>query len=1210
MDEEFDYEALGLVPPPGAAPASTEADPYYDALSDQDKARFDAMTPDLQDMYRNNNLSLSPLTPEQEAEYADVAPVGGTSALSRDVTEEIKATQTPNDLTYQGVYGGMTDEETGQPIQRPPRAPLTRLGAVVSDVVLGEENDNFLQQRRDDLNAQFEEYMNAAREVYDTFPGVEENGIKVYQRVVRNEDGSVRMGEDGLPIMESIRLPEPDSNAFERIVENAAGQIQGQFGGFLTEGAITEQSEYELGIPLYEQSSGEEFLTDILAIGVPGTIAFKGTRSLQGTVRALRPVGVGVRSRVAAAAGYGASTGAMAFSDAIMSTEGDRGTFFTPEIVQSIWTTADDGTAADLAMFLDGMAFSGLFDAVAPVVGYGADFTKNRVSGIRAFFSRDFVRQRAYKEAMLSLITNLDPTIREVPAQEAQRRMVAMAEMFSDNAFLDVTLGNVTGRVQRDSATAALNGAKGYIAETRQSLRNTMSDAEWREYVDTEAASLALSMIEVNRALGANPEILQAGNRMAAQIADTIREAGRQGIPEGMTPEQAVETAMQSLVDLRNQGVQAAERGVQLSDNLGTAIRGDIANAATDNPFIADIMARYPEGTGFNDRELSAALADVMSGPLRQQFNQTWAAVDAAYNAIPNSAIDTQGLIDTVNTVVQAANDIDNTGDRARLLLRDIYSGLQPAQARNAGELVIEDPDELLERVGNIGFADLYRLKQTLSDMIDVEETPGVRKRLMQLSRHITSTGEGGQMRFLIDNGDAATAQAARAADAQFIEARSMFEGSEPMRRYSDLAREARRGDNTPVPEGAQPRGMADLRAQSVRDVVPTIVGDTTGEYMGNLLYALRNVPAEEITPIREYYEARAMFDLAAAMRNGDSERVNRIFDVANRNRSNLQAVGSNLIEDLYEVGGAIRRRENDLGNAVEAADQALTAAKEELQRAQDTILERFLRDGTDTMPVGNPNAVLTSMLFDGQAGDRFSDLMAQINRLPDGQREIALAALRERTSDILVDQLFGSTPVNIRGDQAQFNTMMGRLNTVLNNNTSDTIGALRQIYADDPVYFEGLTRALGGLMEANVGPRLRIAQAGSDTSINEDIRDSVSTGILLLFGYMNPTAAAARRLTSRQLAEVTNLADAVGKETLLVAASNPMEFARMIREVSEATTPSARQEAVRNFAAIASHGLGYDIRVGNPGETPLQDEIIGSVGIMEDEVNSLFGPQ
>ena len=146
--------------------------------------------------------------------------------------------------------------------------------------------------------------------------------------------------------------------------------------------------------------------------------------------------------------------------------------------------------------------------------------------------------------------------------------------------------------------------------------------------------------------------------------------------------------------------------------------------------------------------------------------------------------------------------------------------------------------------------------------------------------------------------------------------------------------------------------------------------------------------------------------------------------------------------------------------------------------------------------------------------------------------------------------------------------------------------------------------------MEANIAPRLRLAQAGSDATINADIRDSVSGGILLLFGYMNPQAAAARALTRRQLAEVTALADAVGRDTLIVAASNPMEFARMIREVSEATTPSARQEAVRTFAAIASHGLGYDIRVGNPGETPLQDEIVGSVGIMEEEVNPLFGPQ
>ena len=54
--------------------------------------------------------------------------------------------------------------------------------------------------------------------------------------------------------------------------------------------------------------------------------------------------------------------------------------------------------------------------------------------------------------------------------------------------------------------------------------------------------------------------------------------------------------------------------------------------------------------------------------------------------------------------------------------------------------------------------------------------------------------------------------------------------GSQATRQLSDLASvRANQGANTPVPEGGAPRGQVDLEAQSVGQVLPTIMADRTG---------------------------------------------------------------------------------------------------------------------------------------------------------------------------------------------------------------------------------------------------------------------------------------------------------------------------------------------------------------------------------------------
>lgn len=1230
MEEEFDYEALGLTPvtlgdnkdeedetesaiPTEVEPSVTEtesSDPYYEGLSAEQRVEFDGMPTELQDMYRNNP-ALTVVTAPTETNLEPLPGVG----LVNNVTDEIKATQKPSDMTFDGIYGEVQDPETGERVERPGMDFGLRGIAALFDVINGGEA-NPVQQARDDRTAQIQRFDELASSMFDDLPGVEdEDGNKVYQEVIRDENGDVVMGEDGLPETNAIALPDPSSRAWQRMTTNVFNGIYEQYGGMFTEGAITEESDLERAVPNYQQDGIEGFVTDLATYGIPGVGWAKAAAAGGRMLRSLPVLGrIGQSARLRAAAMYGTTAAAVSMSDAIMSTEGDEGFFVNPEVLKTYLGVEDEETASDWAMFLDGMVFSGAIDSLGFVLSYGKNFANRRASGVRAAVDEGYLRNRAYQETILSLVSTLDPEIRNVSAREGRRRMTKMAEMLSANSVMEVTLGEVSAEIPRNSVVAVLNGAKGYIAETRQSLKNTMTDEEWLSYVDKEAANMALSMLTVTRALGSDTAIIQSNNDMAAEIANVIRSAGAQDLPAGADGSEFFVENFNQLLDDRVARISSAQRGVDLSSSLKTAAEKSMSTVAQDNPFIADILSAYPEGQGFNRGDLANAAADIMAGPLREEFNATWKNVSELYEKIPNNPIGEDAataLKDQIESVVRNINTLDNSGDRTKSTLGRIYGAIRPQKVPDkSGDLVIETTEELMERLGNLGFQDLYRAKRNISRMIDAETNPEIRANLENLSRHITSSGDGGQMSFLIANGDEATVAAARAADEAFITARNMFEDTRPMQRYSELAREARRGDNTMVPEGSQRRGIRELRASSLNEILPSIVGDVTGSYMENFMYAMRNLSPEQAKPFVDYYEAQAKFELAAALRAGDNNAVNRIFDVASNYRTQLEAVGSNLSDTLYEVGAGVRRRETELGDVVAAADMSMDAAQAELKAAQDNILSRFINPATDDL-VGNPDSVIRDIMFDKQGGDRMRELLVEVERLPDAERALAMTALRERVSDILVTELTGSTPINLRGDSAQYATMMGRLNSVLNGSRTDTLGVVQALYKDDPEYFQSLTTVLGGLMESNISARLRTSTAGSDTAINEqlrrDVQDSVGTGLLLLFGYMNPRAATARKFTAQQLADVDNLAKTIGKDTLLVAVSNPMEFANMVRHLRTAKDPSLHGKIINHFGQIFSHGLGYDIRVSSEGEEPLMDRAIQGINSVEQEMNNVL---
>ena len=163
-------------------------------------------------------------------------------------------------------------------------------------------------------------------------------------------------------------------------------------------------------------------------------------------------------------------------------------------------------------------------------------------------------------------------------------------------------------------------------------------------------------------------------------------------------------------------------------------------------------------------------------------------------------------------------------------------------------------------------------------------------------------------------------------------------------------------------------------------------------------------------------------------------------------------------------------------------------------------------------------------------------------------------------------------------------------------------------MFKDDPEALQGVELALTGLMRQNVPSRIKINQAGSDTAFNQqmidEVSDSVSAGVLLIFGYMTPAGALARNVSRGRIKEMEGLAKTVGDETLALIISNPVEFGQMVRDVSKAQSRGAKEAIARTFVETTGHGLGYQLRIDETGEepVPLDQQMIDITGQVQEE--------
>jgi len=251
-------------------------------------------------------------------------------------------------------------------------------------------------------------------------------------------------------------------------------------------------------------------------------------------------------------------------------------------------------------------------------------------------------------------------------------------------------------------------------------------------------------------------------------------------------------------------------------------------------------------------------------------------------------------------------------------------------------------------------------------------------------------------------------------------------------------------------------------------------------------------------------------------------------------------------------------------------------------------------------------------MLRGDDAANNIKSLMDEANRLPQGTREATVSAIQASLLRNLQDSIFTSSAIGIKGDGVQTDAALGSIRTLTTDTKSNALAAIAAAFPDDPIMEATMRETLDAMSDFNIGARMKISRAGSPTAANTDIRDSVSTAILFTFGYMNPTAAAARRITSGQIDAMERLSTEEQKQMLGTIMADPIAFAEIARGVANNVDPSTLKIMKDNFLEASRRYAQYEMRVGpQEDSTDEQTENVFGKGanLLQDAYNFVTSP-
>lgn len=1113
-------------------------------------------------------------------------------------------------LTKQDLYG-----------EKPSVSVVNRLQAsfqdLVGDITGSEVELSEEQKALEDLPEAVDNWEKRAQEIYGQTGVLQENGPNKGQRIytafeVDPEDPTKLKAIDYV-------VPEYTSNMWARIINQGGLNVAKDFDGLSRREFTTDSSEYEVGTdpedltysartPSMQLAGGEQLVADLWTLAVPLTaaakpvqLAFRGAKML---VTANRAAQLGKLGSVTA------TTVSASVLETLFVSESQGGLLVKGPSVQK-WANAagmelSDKAANDLAVLTDGLLINGALDGVLTIAAPVFNFITGKGKVAASLKNLDGISQAVQDGLVLNVAQFLDPSLVSGSAAEIARKLKVLSKVLNNNAVVNLQIADFTKAIPVPTTQAINSGAEAYMRETKQHLKNTMTPEAFEAMIQESSDLMFGKMVAILRSNSTNPALQNIDASLLNEMGKFFSEFADSRVAGSIN--EATDTTVNNLTRQIETDKIAAGGVVDDATEVVGKLKTQIDNVVPDNPDIETIIETLQksqlEGT---DRTL---LNEWTQSTAFAAFNSQKEAMEAAFKAIPNDPIGpeaAEALIDNIMAAVQEVNVFDSSGRQAKNVLNKIYSELLPtmkpgsttttAQINDITKLLefntttlqptAETRAELIKRIGKIGFQDVYNLRPTLKEFYNTYAGTNLANRFTSIRKHINNR-ETGQLSFAAQN----TRELADTADQAYKNFDNRWQSDKNIQELTNAFNAQRSNRNlSPSQVTSTEKGVIDSN-RAATQYVDSSLAEVSGEGFQKIMEAvdgLIGMTGPTKTIMSDLIQARMAAQLALNATSG--------MDAAGLNRqiapylAQLRAAGSDDVAlSLQNMVENINTKRTELGDELLGAEDALIVAKQQLKQAENNILNDLLSKvtrsdgGVGSVARTDTREALVDIISRPDANNT-KELLVQINKLPVSQRDLAMTALQSVALDTIGSKVFGTGIQGFKEGAALRNIQPSQLVKMSRQDASGLMKNLDLIFPEealDPLtqsVRQGVFTSLEVLYDA-AGPTLfRDVQVGSNTAlltqIGKETRDAVSTSILVLAGYMNPTAALLRRLTASSLDDIMRVEKEVSKNVLGIIIASPTEFANLI----DLMRKRAGRDRIREAALLALRTARLDGR-------------------------------
>jgi len=361
-------------------------------------------------------------------------------------------------------------------------------------------------------------------------------------------------------------------------------------------------------------------------------------------------------------------------------------------------------------------------------------------------------------------------------------------------------------------------------------------------------------------------------------------------------------------------------------------------------------------------------------------------------------------------------------------------------------------------------------------------------------------------------------------------------------------------------------------------------VDEPSGAVFDDLVRAASSESAIK-EPLADLYVAQAARQLRVALDTGDSDRVSAVMNAFESSRQRLQNTGARSV--LQKLDTAIAEVQDDTARMLDDAaglDRQKAALEQRAKDAQYGVVGELISKGSETGPftaTSSAREKLENLFTRPDSANWVKQIKSKIDALPDASaRRASIQSLEAVALDLVGREVFGTTPTGMKAaTEATKNIKSGAVKRLAADDATNYAKAVGELFGKDSPEAQGIMQSLSVLSETDLAQKIRVSQSGSDTMpravADPGIADSVSTGILLSAGYMNPTAALLRRLSASEVKNASDATKQISQDALAAIIADPNVFSSMVYNIQRGNMERARDLA----QTLTSKGTQANLR-------------------------------